>query len=336
MADLLGEDGPAAPRRSPELNISAMRAALTGYGRGAESNGSLPCEQLERELGAVWAAYQESRYGSVVNRLPSLLIEARAAASATCQSDRRQAQSILALSYQAATAILTKLGEVDLAWVAADRGLNTAQATENPLVICSLSRSVVHALQATGRYQEAVALVDDTSSSFGPKLRSGNETSVSVYGSLFLAGSIAAARLGDRTATRAHLAQAGAAADRMAGDGNELWTSFGPTNVAIHRVATSMEFGDTHTALDVGSALDTSVLPTERRVRHSLEIARAYSRSNRKDEALTTLLMAERLAPEQVRVHFLAQQVVRDLVRANRGRPSGELSALATRLGALN
>lgn len=293
VGELLGQEGSTEPRRSPVLNIAPMRAALTSYGRRAEINSPSQPEQLETDLGAVWLAYQESRYGFVVNRLPSLLMEARAAVSATDSRDRRRAQSALALTYQAATAILTKFGEVDLAWVAADRGLNTAYQTENPVVICSLSRSVVHALQATGRYHEAVALVDDTASSFGPKLRSGNGVSASVYGSLFLAGSIAAARLGDRLATRVHLAQADAAASRMAGDGNELWTSFGPTNVMIHRVTTSMEFGDTRAALDIGATLDTSALPAERRVRHMMEVARAQCQRNRTDEALTTLFAAK-------------------------------------------
>ncbi|MDT7789286.1 MAG: hypothetical protein QOF58_7705 [Pseudonocardiales bacterium] len=242
----------------------------------------------------------------------------------------------LALSYQVATAMLTKLGEVDLAWVAADRGLNAAHETDDPVIIGSLSRSVVHALQASGRYQEAVALVDETVSSFGQKLQSGNRASISVHGTLLLAGSIAAARLGDRRVTLSHLAHADAAASRLVRDGNELWTSFGPTNVLIHKVATSMEFGDTHSALDLGTTLDTSALPTERRVRHSLEIARAQCRTNQKDEALGTVLAAEQLAPEQVRVHFLARQVVRALVRGYRRRPSKELVALATRLQTLD
>lgn len=59
-----------------------------------------------------------------------------------------------------------------------------------------------------------------------------------------------------------------------------MWTAFGPTNVAIHQVNTAMELDDVQVALDIGPELDTSGLPTERQVRHALEVARAYSAHN--------------------------------------------------------
>jgi hypothetical protein len=40
---------------------------------------------------------------------------------------------------------------------------------------------------------------------------------------------------GDRSAARAHLAQAGAIADRIGEDRNDYNTEFGPTNVLVHR-----------------------------------------------------------------------------------------------------
>jgi len=54
-------------------------------------------------------------------------------------------------------------------------------------------------------------------------------------------------------------------------DGNHLWTAFGPTNVAIHRVASAMDLGDVQVAVDLGPRIDTSNLPVERRVRHAME-----------------------------------------------------------------
>jgi hypothetical protein len=42
-----------------------------------------------------------------------------------------------------------------------------------------------------------------------------------------------------------------------------------------------------------------------RRIRHALEVARAYSKRKRIDEAQAILLDAEQMAPEQVRYHFL-------------------------------
>jgi hypothetical protein len=100
--------------------------------------------------------------------------------------------------------------------------------------------------------------------------------------------------------------------------------------VAIHQVNTAMELGDVQIALDIGPALDTSGLPTERRVRHALELARAYSARNRRDEGLAVVLDAERLAPEQVRHHYISRQLVLTWMRQRRGRPGIELAGEAS------
>ena len=60
---------------------------------------------------------------------------------------------------------------------------------------------------------------------------------------------LAAARSEDRVATRDFLAEAHTAADRLGADANHFWTAFGPTNVAIHQVATAMELGDVQVAV---------------------------------------------------------------------------------------
>jgi hypothetical protein len=63
-------------------------------------------------------------------------------------------------------------------------------------------------------------------------------------------------------------------------------------------------------------------MPIERRVRHAMETARALSAWNRTEEALTTLLDAEKLAPEQVRHHAISRQLVQSWMRRGRGRPA--------------
>jgi hypothetical protein len=143
---------------------------------------------------------------------------------------------------------------------------------------------------------------------------------------------MAAARADDRYTTRAFLAEAGEASRLLGRDANHMWTAFGPTNVAIHRVSTAMELGDVLIAIELGPRIDTSALPTERRVRHALEVAHALSTWNRADEAPTVVLEAERMAPEQVRHHFLSRQLVLTWVKQQRGRPSFQLTDLARRL----
>src|SRR2546423_3598973 len=261
-------------------------------------------DTLARDMGHVWDAYQDSRYGYVTSRLPALLVKAQSAGRAYTSEGRERAKSLLALTHQAAAMILTKLGETDLAWIAADRGLVAAQDSENPVVIGSLFRSVTHSLLSNGRYAEAVQLTRDAASYLQPGLANATPEFLSIYGTLFLAGSMAAARNEDRATTRAFLAEADESARRLGADANHLWTAFGPTNVAIHRVATAVELGDLQIAVDLGPRVDVSALPVERRIRHRIEVARAYSAWNRREEPLASLLDAARDAPEQIRHPF--------------------------------
>jgi hypothetical protein len=155
---------------------------------------------------------------------------------------------------------------------------------------------------------------------------------LSLYGSLFLVGAMAAARTEDPAEARRMLAQADQAASRLGGDPNHLWSAFGPTNVAIHRVSVAMETGDAQIAADLGPRVRVDNMPTERRIRHQLEVARALNATNRADRGLALLLEAEQAAPEQVRYHFLSRHLVVSWLRNARVKPSPELQGLADRL----
>ena len=263
---------------------------------------------------------------------PGLLRDAIAITRIAEGRETARAHELLAFSYQAAASVLTKLGEADLAWIAAERGLAAAQNAGNLVVTGSLFRSVAHTLLATGRYRPAIQLVDRAAGVLGGELGQADGRMLSVYGSLFLTGAMAASRAEDRSTTHGFLQEAQEAADRLGQDANHVWTAFGPTNVAIHRVNTAMELGDVQIALDLGPNVDTTELPTERRVRHALELARAYSARNLRDEGLAVLLSAEQIAPEQVRHHFIGRQLVLTWMRQLRRKPDLELAGLAARL----
>ncbi|MFI1191853.1 helix-turn-helix domain-containing protein [Micromonospora sp. NPDC020750] len=333
LLDWTGESG--------NETVPALRAALMDYralGPFPDGTDTAPpsVTVLKKEVGILWDAYQGSRFGYVTGCLPELLHRAQAAADHHDGDDRDQARRLLGLAYQLAATQLTKLGETDLAWIAADRGLTAVRSTGDPLITGSLFRSVGHALHATGRYTEAVRLTEDAAGYLEPHLKHATPALLSVYGTLFLSGSMAAARANDATTTRTFLAAADHAAGQLGADANHLWTAFGPTNVAIHRVATAAELGDLQVAIDLGPRVDTTGLPMERRVRHALEVARAYSSWNRVDDAQAVLLDAEQMAPEQVRHHFLSRQLALTWVRRQRGKPSAELVGLARRLKVLD
>jgi hypothetical protein len=327
----------AAPERSPA--IKELSGMLTDYGFALDRFGSAHGNEvwsladLERDMRIAFEAYQQSRFTIAASRISTLLADAELAARDCREADRARIQRILALSYQAAASVLTKVGETDLAWIAAERGLNAAENSGSPSVRGSLIRSVAFALHSTSRFEPAMRLVDASADSLYKGI-AGNDAMLSVYGTLLLVGSMAAARFGDGSRTAGYLREASSAAQRLGRDGNHLWTSFGPTNVAIHRVNTAVELGDFQTVLDSGLSLSTVAVPAERRVRYLLDVARVYALTGNRDDALGAMLTAERMAPEQVHQHYLSGRVVMTLIRGLPGKPAPELNKLATRVKA--
>ncbi|MEV0337708.1 helix-turn-helix transcriptional regulator [Nocardia sp. NPDC050713] len=337
LGDLIGEPTLLEwTADSGTSTVPALRAALMDYGHlvpSLTSRGSdvelLGITALERDLSDVFDAYQASKFGFAAGRLPALL--AAALARARTDADERS-HRVLALSYQAAASVLTKLGEADLAWNAAERGLVAANHAGDPAILGSLMRSTAFTIMSTGRLQPAIELVQTGASYLERHLAGCRSDLLSVYGTLLLVGSMAAARSGRRDVVRNFLTEADRTAGRLGGDCNHLWTAFGPTNVDIHRVNTAMELGDVQIALDLGPMLDTSALPTERQVRHRLDIARAFNFAGRQDDSICAVLEAERMAPEQVRHHYLSRQLVLVWMRNSRGRPTHALESLAHRM----
>lgn len=337
LGDLLAEPSLMEwTTESGQRTVPALREVLMDYrillGTTAPVTPPPDLDKLRIDVDGIWAAYQASRFGYVIASLVSLIPRARAAVATYTGEARMVAAGRLALAYQVAASTLTKLGEADLAWTASERGIAMAHESGNPVIVGSLLRSITHSLLSTGQYADAVRVTNDSSAFFEPHLRRPSSTMLSVYGTALLAGSMAAARAGDRESARDFLSAASSAATRLGKDDNKLWTAFGPTNVSIHRVATAMELGDVSVALNLGAKLDTAAVPVERQVRHSLEVARALTTAGRREDALSMVLHAERQAPEQVRYHFLTRYLVQLWMRSVKGKPSIELAQLASRL----
>lgn len=320
--------------------VPALRAALMDYSQlapllGASNADDEPVslDNVERDVASAFEAYQASRYAYVTARLPLILNDALRATRTADVEDFGRVQGLLGLTYQVAVSVLTKLGETDLAWIASERGLTAAQRSGNPVVLGSLFRSVTHALHSTGRFAASVDLTRAAADLLEPQLGPrADDALLSVYGTLFLTGAVAAARADDRAAARSFLDEAQESASRLGRDQNAMWTAFGPTNVTLHRMTTAMELGDVQIAVDLAPRIDASALPVERQVRHAIETARAYTARSRRDDALGVLLQAEQLAPEQVRHHAISRQLVLSWLRNNRGARSVALEQLAGRL----
>jgi hypothetical protein len=327
---------PSSPNEYRHDSINDLRDVLTDYQsqfRGIANIGQEPppvtLSDLRRDLTIAFGEYQQSRFSIAASRISTLLRDAHAT---TSESEQAEAFAILALSYQAAASILIKVEDASLAWIAAERGLAAAERSGNEAVIGSLIRSVAFSLLSSGHLEPAMRLIESGARLLEPALKRDDARLLSVYGMLFLAGSMASARFGDSARTADYLHEAATAAGRIGEDANHLWTAFGPTNVAIHRANTAAELGDVATVLNYGTALDTRGLPLERQVRHLLDVARAFGQVGDRDSALGTMIRAERMAPEQVRRHHLSRTVVAGLVESSPTKPSIELDRLAQRI----
>lgn len=338
VGDLIGDpqlmDWSADTQRR---TIPALREVLFDYSqllpsRGYDSEGDPDVGALTSQVADLWSAYQGSRFGYVTTQLPVVLRQGQAASDMLHGRDRNTVTGQLALAYQVAAATLTKVGESELSFICADRGVRLAEESEDLTVVGSLLRSVAHALLANARYDEAVRVVDSGLMRLQPTAGQATPPRLSMLGSLLLVAAMAAARADDPAEARGRLKQAEHHARRLGADANHLWSAFGPTNVAIHRVSIAMEVGDVQAAADLGPRVNTAAMPVERRVRHALEVARAFSSLNQADEGLRMLLTAEQDAPEQVRHHFLTRQLVTTWMRTGRSQPSPELRRLAERL----
>ncbi|MFI8929580.1 hypothetical protein ACIG3E_18105 [Streptomyces sp. NPDC053474] len=87
---------------------------------------------------------------------------------------------------------------------------------------------MTHFLLSTGRYETAAQLVGDAAGFLEPGLSEATPSFLSVYGTLFLAGAMAAARAEDRATTQAFLREAEATATRLGTEANHMSTAFGP------------------------------------------------------------------------------------------------------------
>lgn len=336
--DILG-DATQSNIDSSVAGVAEVRAALMDYRQlspllsAIEAEGRAPrLDHLRQDTAKVMSAYQESRYGQMFRHLPELLAQVQLAAREYSGDQGRNADRLAALAHQAATAILSKVGETDLAWIAAQRGLAAAERSEDPAVIGSLLRSVIYALHSQGRLAPAADMTRRAAHYLQQVLDPTDPRIVSVYGTLVLPGAIAAARAGDRSTAGEYLNEAEDMAALLGEDANHLWTAFGPANVKVHRITTAMSLGDVQVALRLIPDTDTTMLPVERQVRHCLEVVNAYHARNKIDQAIEELLKAERRAPEQVHDHIMSRQLVLRLRTTAAGRRSRRLAELARRM----
>ncbi|TDC84445.1 XRE family transcriptional regulator [Micromonospora sp. KC606] len=341
---LLGKD---PERRTDALNcidqieVQEIRAALERYDSMSAYFDAAPypppLADMRKAVNHAWLTYQYGRYGLLTRALPKLLRDAQAADAGFGGDQAREAAHLLGQIYQIASSVLRKLGECELAWLAADRSMAVAQRADDQLLAGVATTRVCNALVAMGRARPALELNVTIANRLAPGgLHDAEPDRLSVYGMLLLQGAMAAARIGDTSTVADLFDGAHEAATLLGSDQNYYWTSFGPTNLELHRAAAAVELGDGGRAVEIHQGIPgpafNALLP-ERRAHHLLDIARGYAQIGDVASAGDMLLRGDRLAPSEIRCRPIAHEVMSDVLRRTRGAPPPPIAELAEHMG---
>jgi transcriptional regulator with XRE-family HTH domain len=300
---------------APTVETSFDLAALT---RGAAS--------AKRNL-------QACRYGLAIGQLARLLSLSSMRAHELDGDRALRVWALRAHACQTAAGVLLKLGHTGLAFIAATRSMDSAERSQDQLVIGSSARVLAHAFLSSGHAPEARMTATTAVARLDGLDRTHQQRSV--LGSLLLRAAVAAARDGDRSAALELLDRADAIASSLREDGNYRWTAFGPTNVVLHRVHVAVTFGDAGTALEHARSIDVSRLAViERRAALHIDAAKALVQLGKHADACHMLAVAERLAPEELTSRSSVRALIGDMARSAPRSAQPKVRALAVRVGA--
>ncbi len=315
-ASLFGAILSDTPR--PASGIESIAAVLAAYSPDppaavATAPPNMPA--LAADVAQAKRDYQACRYSDVTRDLPGLIGRLQAACAVLDEPARFRAYTLSAEAHHVAASILLKAGDPGLGWLAADRSMQAARASHDPVTIASSARIITHAMMNSGHLRIAASTASTLATSLSRDFESDDPESLSVYGSLLLRGAIAAAQGDDRHTAHELLTEAEDAGTRLGEDLNLRWTAFGPTNAKLHRVNIAIALGDAGTAIDVARTVDLDKIDvTERKASFLVDTARALLQCGRHERAYLALRAAEQIAPEEITGRPAVHRIITDLM----------------------
>lgn len=334
-SSLLGE-----PTASEPVEISttpSVAQALLGFGVSPTGSPTEPVQLRERVEG-VWRTWQTSknRYTEAAEVLPALIADTEHALRA-CKTDadstaRREVLRCAADLYGMLRSYCRRTGRIDLSLMAADRARRAAEDADDPIRLAAAHWNLGHVLLGDGQPDGATDLAARAVEELAglPETR---ETAA-MSGALELVGVTASARRARWWEARERLRTYAVPLAETAGEGNTMWTVFGPTNVELHQLSIEMEAGEAEEALRIADQINTMQLPSvERRFTFALEVARCYALRREDAAVLVHLLDMAEMAPEDLSHNQPARALVKQLLMRARPTYRKQVTALADRLG---
>ncbi|SCF17028.1 Transcriptional regulator, contains XRE-family HTH domain [Micromonospora echinospora] len=198
--------------------VERIRGALSAYEialeRPAPRRPAMPAERLAREVVHVWTTFQHARYPQVVDLLPQLVADAQRSHA----HDPGRSRVPLVEAYRLTAALLVKLGEPDVAWLAVDRAMTAA--TGDRVLVAAAAVQLGQVLRASGRARVAKSVMLAAAYRVAPSVvEFGDPAELSLCGTLLVQGALAAARDGDDRAAVELVDEAADMAARGGGGG---------------------------------------------------------------------------------------------------------------------
>lgn len=264
--------------------------------------------------------FTAARYVDLADSLSELIPVAR---SASDPADLATAAQV----YHLTTRVLIKLGASPYAWISAHQGEQAARAGGDIRAIGEARRDLVSLFHRAMDYGKARDITASTAELLRPRLSSASAPAWGAYGALMSTGAIAAARLEDRDSALGMLEEA----EEAVRHAPKLALSLG--HVVTYKIGVSIVLGDVGTAIEHAKTVGPEEIPTlERRVSYYTGIAEAYTVWGKTDRAVRALLIAEKIAPSEMR-RTGSRKVIADLLHRDRHSKLSGLRALARRSG---
>ncbi|MFY1694751.1 helix-turn-helix domain-containing protein [Solwaraspora sp. WMMA2101] len=324
-AELIGPDRPSEHGGAVD-GVAAVRAALASYEMfTAADSGPAVEREVTQRVEHAWSTYQHGDYPRLLRMTPELLYAARRL-HATRPGPGAE---LLVRAYRIIALVLVKVGEPELAWLAADRAL--AVANSDPVLAGSAAVPLGQALRALG--QDRLAMT--TTVAAADRIAAASVECGTVYGTLLLQAGLAAAGCGETRSVDELLGRAADVAGRI-GDGLDYRTaSFGPAAVELAHVVAAVESGDARQAVRRHETATRRQawcgLPAEHRAAYLVDAARAHLDVGDFAALGRWLVEADRVAPAEIRCRPSARTVVAEIARC--GPDTAGVARLATALG---
>lgn len=315
---------------------SEIHRAMMSYRTTGES---VDLAELRGRVDTAWDIWQTSpnRYTEGASVIPDLITDVQQAARsfrAPGEADQRREAARLATDmYFLLRTFAKRIGRTDLSLLAADRGIAAAQESDDPIRLAAAHWNLGHILLAQDEAEAAEETAINAAEELKPRLNDGPEWAA-MYGALWLVAVVASVRQGDAWTARDRLREHALPAAKVSGEGNVMWTVFGPTNVDLHAMSVEMEAGESAEGLSIADRIDVTNSPSrERQTTFYLELARLHDQ--RRDDAavLLHLISAEASGPEDMRYNLLARDLVRGLLKRARPSIASQVRPLAERIG---